>query len=407
MQSFSSVVFAKPLTLIACAAAAATLVLGCGKKEAPRPPGIAEVVATTVQPKTVPVSAEYVAQTQSSRLVNIYSRVSGFLEQRVYTEGETVEEGQVLFKLDPKPFQTQLDQAEAALAREEAALEVARSNLTRTKPLAELDALSQRDLDDATGQFESASARVEQAKAQVESARLNLSYCTITSPVAGITGAALQQEGTYISLQNSQLTTVMVLSPIWVNFSLSENELQRVRDRVAKGLLQPPKDGRYVVEIILVDGTLFPHTGRITFAEPMYNPQTGTFLIRASVDNPDGVLRPNQYVRVRLKGAMRRNAILVPQRAVQMGAKGHFVWVVNRDETVDPRPVVVGEWYGDDWFIDDGLRAGEQIVVDGSLRLHAGAPVKVLPYETQSGSKPAESKPTEGEVKTDPAKEGN
>jgi membrane fusion protein (multidrug efflux system) len=131
------------------------------------------------------------------------------------------------------------------------------------------------------------------------------------------------------------------------------------------------------VQIVLVDGSLFPFTGKITFAAPSYDSQTGTFLIRVSVNNPDGALRPNQYVRVQLKGAVRPNAILVPQRAVQQGLKGHFVWVVDKDNKVDPRPVVVGDWYGNDWFINEGLKAGEKVVTDGVLTLRPGAPVVV------------------------------
>lgn len=384
MPSLCSSIFLRRNIFVVCLAFAALVIVGCSRKEPPAPPKTPEVAVMTIQPKSVPVTADYVAQTQSSRMVNIYSRVSGFLEKRVYTEGEIVKDGQVLFRIDDKPFRVQLDQAEASLARQEAALEVAQNNLERTRPLAAQNALSQKDLDDATGQFHSASAAVEQAKAQVEAARLNLSYCTITSPVNGISSAALQQEGTYISQQNSQLTTVMVLTPMWVNFSLSENEMQRVSNNIARGLLLPPKDDRYVVEIILVDGTVYPHTGEITFASPMYNAQSGTFLIRASVDNPRGVLRPNQYVRIRLKGAIRPNAIFVPQRTVQLGAKGHFVWVVGADGTVDPRPITVGAWYGNDWFIDDGLKAGERVVVEGGMTLRPGIKVNATPYRVMA-----------------------
>ena len=145
--------------------------------------------------------------------------------------------------------------------------------------------------------------------------------------------------------------------------------MQRIRKQVQQGQIRLPENNQFVVEIELVDGTLFPYKGRITFADPSYNSQTGTFLIRASVDNPKGVLRPNQYVRTRLSGAIRPNAILVPQRAVQQGAKGHFVWVVNKDQKAELRPVVVGDWYGDSWFIAQGLAAGERVVVDGALRL--------------------------------------
>ncbi|RPI36780.1 MAG: efflux RND transporter periplasmic adaptor subunit [Nitrospiraceae bacterium] len=361
--------------------AASLLPLSCkGEKKAAAPPSPL-VSVVTVSLKDVPVAAEYVAQTQSSHLVNIQARVSGFLDRRLYTEGALVKEGQVLFQMDPKPFKVQLDQAVAALVKQEAALETARLNLERTKPLTELNALSQRDLDDATGQYQSAAAAVEQAKAQVETAKLNLSYTTITSPVTGVSSSAQQTDGTYISPQNSLLTTVAVLSPIWVNFSLSENEMQRYRSALSRGLVRAPKDENYEVEVILSDGSLFPHTGRITFAEPSYNMQTGTFLLRASVNNPNGILRPNQFVRVRVKGAVVLKSVLVPQRAVQQGSKGHFVWVVDKEGKAEQRPVVVGDWHGDDWFIFEGLRAGEQVVVDGGLTLHPGVPVSVKPFD--------------------------
>jgi membrane fusion protein (multidrug efflux system) len=365
------------------------------KKEASAPPPPVVAVMEIVQ-KDVPVSFEFVAQTQSSHLVNIQARVSGFLDKRLYAEGSVVKEGQVLFQMDAKPFQVQLDQAKAALAKQEAALETARLNLERTKPLTEQNALSQKDLDDATGQYQSAAAATEQAKAQVESAKLNLSYTTIASPVTGVSSSAHQTDGTYINPQNSLLTTVAVLSPIWVNFSLSENEMYKYRGQQAKGLLRIPDYKDYEVEIILVDGSVYPYTGKMTFAEPSYNAQTGTFLIRATVHNPEGVLRPNQYVRARLKGAVRPKAILVPQRAVQQGSKGHFVWVVGKETKVELRPVVVGDWQGDDWFIYEGLRSGEQVVIDGALTLRPGVTVSTKPHgvgQTSGAAGGASSKP--------------
>ncbi len=364
------------------------LITACkGEKKPVTAPVPAVTVMETLR-RDVPVSFEFVAQTQSSHLVNIQARVSGFLDRRMYTEGAVVKEGQVLFQMDAKPFQVQLDQARAALTQQEAAFETARLNLARTKPLTEQNALSQKDLDDATGRYQSAAAAVEQARAQVETAKLNLSYTTISSPVAGVSSSALQTDGTYISTQNSLLTTVAVLSPIWVNFSLSENEMQGYREEIKKGRLRPPPAESYSIEIVLVDGSLFPYAGKITFAEPSYNAQTGTFLLRASVNNPEGLLRPNQYVRARLKGAIRPKAILLPQRAVQQGAKGHFVWVVGKDSKVEQRPVVVGQWHGEEWFITEGLSGGEQVVVDGGLTLRPGAAVTTKPYDA-SAQQPA------------------
>jgi membrane fusion protein (multidrug efflux system) len=365
--------------LIAATAVVLAALAGCGK-EPPKPaPAPLEVTTITVAPGDVPVSAAYVAQTQSSQAVNIQARVSGFLDKRVYTEGAVVKAGQVLFRMDPKPFQAQVDGAAAALQRNQAALQVATANLNRTKPLAQKNALSQKDLDDAQGQYEQAAAAVAQSQAQLDSAKLDLSYTTITSPVAGVTSYAAVADGTYVSPQNSQLTTVSVLSPMWVNFSLSENEYQRIQNDVRAGRLRLPKDRSFLVEVEQVDGSLFPFTGRITFADPSYNSQTGTFLIRASVDNPAGALRPNQYVRVHLKGAVRPDAILVPQRAVQQSGQGHFVWLVGKDGKAEQRPVVVGDWYRDGWFVNEGLHAGDQLVVDGALRLTQGAVVKVMP----------------------------
>lgn len=352
----------------------------CGKgketsQQASKPP--TAVTTFVVEARNVPVSFEYLAETQSSHLVNIQARVNGFLDQRVYTEGQVVEKGQILFIMDKKPFEAQLYVAQAAVARQEAALETARLNLARVEPLSKLNALSQKDLDDAKGTFETTAASLEQSKGQLVTASLNLSYCTIISPIDGITSAALKQEGTYLNYTDSLLTTVMALSPIWVNFSLSENQLQYFEDEVKKGLLILPKDKEFEVKVIQINGKTFPHTGKITFTEPYFNPQTGTFLIRASVENPDGYLRPNQYVRAKIEGATRPHAILVPQRAVQQSTKGQFVWVINKENKADFRPVTVGEWQGNNWFINEGLKSGEQIVVDGGVGLRPGDSVTI------------------------------
>jgi membrane fusion protein (multidrug efflux system) len=372
-------------TLVGLVAALA----GCGNKP-PTPLTVPlEVTLLTVVPTDSPVSAEYVAQTQSSQLVNIQARVSGFLDKRIYTEGAVVKTGQVLFQMDPKPFQVQVDAAVAVVQRNQAALQVATASLKRTKPLVQQNALSQKDLDDAQGQYEQSEAAVAQSQAQLETARLNLSYTTITSPVDGITSSAAITDGTYLSPQNSQLTTVSVITPIWVNFSLSENQVQRLENETKAGRIRLPKDRNMTVEIERSDGSLYPFTGKITFANPSYNTQTGTFLLRATVDNPDGQLRPNQYVRVRLLGAVRPNAILVPQRAVQQGAKGHFVWLIDDAGKAEVRPIIVGEWQRDNWFVNDGLNAGEKVVVDGAQRLYQGATVQVMPAASKAAAAPA------------------
>jgi len=369
---------------------AALIVLsGCGKQAPVPEKAPPNVTVLTVARKDVPSTAVYVAQTQSSQGVNVQARVSGWLDKRMYVEGSVVKAGQVLFQMDPKPFQAQVDAAKAALERQQAAAMVAQQNLARTKPLAQQNALSQKDLDDATGQAASTAAAVDQAKAQLDTAQLNLSYTTIRSPVDGVSSYAAVADGTYLNPQNAQLTTVSVLTPMWINFSVSENELERIRNEVRSGQLKLPDGGRFVVEVEMVDGNLFPFTGTITFADPSYNSTTGTFLLRATVNNPAGVLRPNQYVRVRLTGAIRPNAVVIPQRAVQQSAKGHFVWVINKDDVAELRPVTVGDWKGEGWLISDGLTDGDRVVVDGGVRLSAGAAVKPTAYTPPAPAKSA------------------
>jgi membrane fusion protein (multidrug efflux system) len=381
------------MRLALCSAALAGLLAACGKEVPKLPPPPLEVSIITVKPRDIDISAEYIAQTQSSQAVNIQARVSGFLDKRTYTEGSVVKAGQVLFRMDQKPFQAQLDAANAALQRNQAAMTVAKQNLDRTKPLAAKNALSQKDLDDATGQYEQSAAAVEQSKAQVTSAQLDLSYTVISSPVTGVSSYAAVADGTYLSPQNSQLTTVSVLTPMWVNFSLSENEYLRIQNDIRDGRLKLPPDMNMTVQIVQPDGSVFPFTGKITFADPNYNAQTGTFLIRATVDNPKGVLRPNQYVRARLKGAVRPGAILVPQRAVQQGAKGHFAWVLNKQGQAEQRPLVVGDWHGDSWFIKEGLVSGDQVVVDGGQRLSPGAKAIVVQADGVATAAAAASAP--------------
>ena len=365
------------ISLRAACCAALVFAAGCEKPAAPPAPPAPEVTVTRVEVRDTPVVNEFVALTQSPQQVSIVARVSGFLDKQRYTEGSVVKPGQVLFEMDKKPFIVQLDGARASQASAKAAHDTALANLKRVKPLVELNALSQKDLDDATGQEQTTKASLEQATASVESAKLNLSYTTITSPLRGVAAAAQQKEGAYLSAQNNLLTTVSSLNPMWANFSISENELSALRNDIRAGRLKGPRDNGYTAEIVLADGTTFPQTGSISFIDPAYNPQTGTFLIRVTVTNPEGELRPNQYMKVRLRGATRPNAILVPQRAVQQGSKGHFVWVVDANGRVENRPVAVGDWYGDQWFINDGLKAGDQVVVDGGLKLKAGDTAKV------------------------------
>jgi membrane fusion protein (multidrug efflux system) len=362
--------------LLACA----TLVLfaGCQKAAPPPAAGPVEVTVITVQPRDTPVDFEFTAQTESSREVQIRARVDGFLDRRVYTEGQLVHAGQTLFLMDRKPFEAALQTAKGQLAQQQAKLYVTKANLARVIPLAKQNALSQKDLDDATGNEKSAEAAVIAAQGEVETAQLNLSYTTVKSPLDGLSSFAKQQDGSYVTAAaNGLLTTVYQLDPMWVNFSVSENEMLGYRSQIDKKQLVFPVNNDFDVSVVLADGTLFPSTGRINFANPAFSTETGTFLVRASFANPQGTLRPGQFVRARVSGAIRPNAILVPQRAVLQGAKSHFVWVVDNNSKARQRVIETGEWHGDDWFITAGLHPGDRIVVDGAIRVTPDSPLKI------------------------------
>jgi membrane fusion protein (multidrug efflux system) len=373
------------------------MLTGCKKQEAPQAPVAAEVTVITVTPKTVPAIGEFVAQTESSHQVEIVARVSGFLEKIMYKEGEIVEEGQVMFLMDQKPFIAQVDAAKGELENRKAQLWTAKANLERIKPLAEKDAVSKSDLDNATGAVQSAEASVYEAKANLDKAELDLSYTTIRSPVTGISSRALLREGAYLSASgtSSQLTYVAKLDPIWINFSLSQNEVARIRDDVKKGTLITPKNDAYEVEIELSDGTRYLHKGKVSFAEPSFSEETGTFLVRAIIANPHSVLRPGMFVKAYVKGAVHPNAIVVPQKAVQQTSKGHIVFVANDKDQAEIRPVVVGDWIGEDWIITQGLEAGDRVIVEGFQRLAPGASVKVAAPQSSTEQKEADTKSKE------------
>jgi membrane fusion protein (multidrug efflux system) len=362
------------------------LLPGCTKHDAPsaalQPVQVAVMVVT---PRDTPVVFEYVGQTQSSHQVQIVARVNGFLERRVYIEGAMVKAGQVLFLQDQKPFRAALDAYKGALAEQQARLQIANDDLAQVKPLAALNALSQKELNDATGQQQSAAAAVLSAEANVEQAQYNLGYTTITTPVTGYASYARAQEGQYLSGNSTLLTYVDQVDPIWVNFSLSENDMLNLQAQQASGQLSDVRRGSLEVAIVLANGTVYPMKGRITFTNTDYNQQTGTFLVRATLPNPEGVLRPGQFVRTRVSGAMRPNAILVPQQAVLQGAEGHFVIIVDKQGKAEIRPVQLGPWAGDNWFVTAGLAAGDTVVTDGVIHLSPGAPVKIV----RSASAPA------------------
>lgn len=366
------------LGLLAC--------FGCDKP-APPPPPPAEVVALTLAPQEVPDRVQFVSQVESSHQVEILARVSGFLDKITYKEGDLVSAGQVMFRIDPKPFEAAVAAAKGEVASREAELWTAQANLNRVKPLAALDAASKSDLDNATGAVQAAEAALYSARANLDKTQLDLSYTIIHAPVSGVSGEAFFREGTYLNANaGARLSYVAKLDPIWVTFSLSQNQMTQRQQEIAAGQLVPPPNRDYSIEVELSDGSLYPFEGKLNFISPTFNQETGTFLIRAELPNPQGVLRPGMFVKATVKGAVRPNSIVVPQKAVQQTDNGHVVFVASPQGTAEVRPVIVGDWIGSDWLIKQGLKAGEQVITDGFQRLKPGAPIKVTTSQKQGAA---------------------
>jgi len=362
------------LSLAACKPNSEQLV-GHGGMAA-KPP--TEVTTVTVQPQTVPVTLEYTGQIAGVRDIEVRARVTGILLKRNYVEGAPVKVGQSLFSIDPAPFQAALARAEADLASAEARMVKAERDSARLKPLIEAHAIAQRDYDDALSAEQIAATDVKSIRTRVTDARLNLSYTRVEAPISGIAGRVQVTEGSLISGPDVLLTTVTQMDPIYASFGVSDNERLKLDSDAAAGRLVLPRDGMFDVAVKLADGSTYARAGKMNFSDIRINTTTGTSEARAQLPNPEGMLRPGQFVRATLTGAQRVNAMLVPQRAVLEGPQGKFVFVANAENKVEIHPVEVGEWSGDSWVINKGLQAGERVIVDGVVKIGPGALVKVV-----------------------------
>lgn len=355
---------------------------GCGSREGHGPAGggmpPVAVGVITIQPQTIPVNFEYPAQTAASREVEIRSRAIGIIQKRNYVEGAVVKAGQSLFTIDPAPFEASLSRADADLSAAQARYDQALRTSMRLKPLWDARAVSQKEYDDAVSAEQIAAADIKAARARVQEARLNLAYTRVESPITGLTSRALKSEGSLISGPDVLLTTVIQTNPIYVNFGIADNEQMKLENDAVAGRITRPADGKYDVEVKLADGTVFSRTGKLTFSDTRINTTTGTSDARAELPNPDAKIRPGQFVRLTVKGAVRQNAIVIPQRAVLEGPQGKFVYVVGADNKAEVRPVETGDWSGDQWVILKGLSPRDKVIIDGMARIFApGTPVQI------------------------------
>ena len=344
-----------------------------------------QVTVVIVAPQDLPVEREYTGQTKGSREVEIRPRVGGIIEKRLYAEGTAVAAGKVLFQIDPKPYQTQLAATEATLARAQAQQKQAEREWSRLQPLADNKIISRKALDDAQSAFELAEADMKAAEAGMREAQLQLDYTRVTAPVSGIAGLAEKMEGALVKANEDRLTTLTDTDPMDVYFSVSENELLAQQQQTANGSLQTPDAKTLQVKVRLADGRLLDRVGHINFSDARIDATTGTLSMRARLPNADGILKSGQFVRVMVNGAVRPNAVAIPQKAVLEGPKGKYVYLVVKDKNgatvVAERPVVVGDWLTQNnervWLINSGLAAGDQVILDNLIKLYPNAPVQI------------------------------
>jgi membrane fusion protein (multidrug efflux system) len=345
----------------------------------------AEVTTIKLEPRTLPAAFEYVGQTTGSKEVEVRARVTGILEKKLFQEGAPVKAGQVLFVIDPKPLTAQTAALEAEVVRAQAQQAQAARELARLKPLAEKRAVGQKEADDAQSNLELAAAAVRAAEARLAEVKLSLGYTRVVAPIGGLSSRAPKSEGSLVNANDTLLTTISQVDPMWIPFAIAENQQLQLNKAVGEGRLTLPKDNAFDVQVRLADGSVLDRKGRINFSDTRINPSTGTFEMRAEVTNRDGLLKPGQFVRVKLLGAVRNNALAVPQVAVMDGTQGKYVYVVDKDkdgkDVAAVRPITLGEWVTFDnqnlWVVDSGLKPGDQVIVDGVAKLRPGAPIKV------------------------------
>lgn len=371
------------LTLAAC---------GGSDKPAAAPP---EVLVAEVVQKDVPIIREWVGTLDGEVNAEIRPKVEGYILRQLYQEGSFVRKGQPLFQIDPRQFQAALDQAKGNLERQNAALEKANNDVARYTPLAKEKAISQEELDNALSSQRAGQANVDSAKAALDNAQLNLNWSTVTSPIDGIAGIAQFQVGALVNGQ-SVLTTVSTVNPILVIFQISEQQyLKAAEARMMGNALEDLS-----LELILADGSVYPHKGKPTVSDREVNVKTGTIAVKGSFPNPGNLLRPGQFAKVRMAVTTAKGAILVPQKAVSDQQGNPMVAVVKADGTVDIRPVKPGPIVGNLVVIEEGLKPGEKVIVEGLQKVKPGAPVAAKPAPAEGV--PAPGPAAEGETKAEP-----
>ncbi len=384
----------KPTSLVMVTLAVAVGSLGCETgKQAPPPPPPPPVKVATVLQRDVPIYLEAIGQTRGSTEIEVRARVNGYIQSVNYTEGTPVRKGQLLYTIDPSPFQATLSQSKGALAGTEADLARAKQDVERYRPLAAENAIPKQTYETSVALQRSAEAAVDAAKANVERAQIDLGYTKVYAPESGLIGRTEVYPGTLVGPGSNLLTHISQIASIHVRFTLPERDYLRLaRRRVEQG--RSTETPTAPLELVLADGSVHSEKGKLVFVDRNVDPETATIMMEAAFPNPNGLVRPGQYARVRAAIETRPNAILVPQRAVTELQGVYNVAVVGGDNTVEIRMVKAGERIGSLWLIDSGLKGGDRIVVEGTQKVRAG--LKVTPEVVKiddPGSQPVQTAP--------------
>lgn len=353
------------------------------RKAAPSGPPPPDVTVLVVQPQTVPAKFEWVAQAAASKSVEVRAQVSGVIVARPYIEGTDVRKGTILFRIDPRTYEANYQSAQARLAQSKATLANDQRNLARLEPLLAERAVAQKDVDDARTAVEEAQAAVQDAQAAVRAAKKNYDDSFVRAQIEGRAGRALMVLGALVAGPSDLLTTVEQVDPMYVLFSPSDQQvLTWRRDIASKRLIIPP--GILDVQATFSDGSVFGYKGKLNFIDIALQPSTGALQLRAEFRNPQHTLLPGMFVRAQVLGVKRPGAILVPQRAVQQGLNGPFVYMLGEGAKVTARDVAATDWTGTQWLIESGLKAGDRVIVDGAQKVAPGRPVRASPYRPEA-----------------------
>ncbi len=403
----------RPLPL-GLAALLALSLTACGDKQeppagagagAPPPP---EVAVLTVEPGSVKLTTELPGRLEASRVAQVRARATGILQKRVFTEGSDVRAGQLLYRIDSAPYQAAQQSAQAQLAQAEAQLANASGVVSRYRPLVTANAVSKQEFDAAVAAERAAQAQVAAARAAIRTADINLGYASVTAPIAGRIGRSLVTEGALVSASEStQLALIQQIDPLYINITQSAADALALRQALQNGQLARARGTEAArVQVLLENGQTFGQTARLLFTDLSVDPATGEVSLRAELPNPGGLLLPGMYVRVRLEQAQVEHAILLPQQAVTRGSQGDTVLVVGEGGAVAPRPVTVRAGQGQSWIVTDGLKPGEQVMVEGALKLMMGAKVvKPVPWQPKQPGNGQDKAPaaTKSEASAAPA----